>query len=454
MNPLVRVFLQQARPVEPLDETEGEQRREEVAELAADHGVVVLYARLVELAGRLVVAHHDLDLPAFLVHPVDGFGREVEVALENDRAERLSRLLVLGVVVFPVPLCPRKPRPLLGRRPRRVTERVEPLVPSPDLRLLEGNAVALGEHALERQHVVRPDEGGVALDRVEIVEAGVLRPVPFGRACGESLVAHQHAARHAALADEVLVGRDVEHVAGIALRADRLHPVEVERIQDGDVPRPLGLRLAREVRERIDLRLVRLERAVKANAGVRGDPLRPAAHEPHDPREGLADVPVQLRDRVLRERGVRMQFREEAAVVEFLQLVVAGAGIADAQRGHAPDLQSHVRRMLRRKVREDVRECRMAELGVRPVPDVDRRRRARHERRVFRGGDVVPVTDVADRRPLHRNVALALAAAADVLAHRVEVLVLAVRDDKGVPRPLDRQYFSRYGHVRGVPFFA
>ena len=80
-------LLQEPRLVERLYEPEGQHCREEVAELAPDDGVVVLDARLVELACRLVVPHHYLDFPAVLVCLVDGFRRKVKVALQHGRAE-------------------------------------------------------------------------------------------------------------------------------------------------------------------------------------------------------------------------------------------------------------------------------------------------------------------------------------------------------------------------------
>ena len=76
--------LQHTCLVEGLDEPEGQQGGQEVAELAPDDGVVIVGSGLVKAAGRLVITHDDLDFPALRIGLVDNLRGKAQVALKDD----------------------------------------------------------------------------------------------------------------------------------------------------------------------------------------------------------------------------------------------------------------------------------------------------------------------------------------------------------------------------------
>ncbi len=123
------------------------------------------------------------------------------------------------------------------------------------------------------------------------------------------------------LTDEFLVGGDVGHVAGEAFGAYRLFGLERRRTAR-DVPRALRPGLAGEVTERVDPRLVRLQRPVYQQVVVQPHAGGPALHEQRDHGTGPAQVVEERRYRVPREGDTGMHLGEEALLVGILQLAV------------------------------------------------------------------------------------------------------------------------------------
>ena len=78
-------LFQQLSLVKGFNQAEGQERGQEVAELASYNGVVILHPGLIELAGGFIEPHHDLDLPALFVGFISGLSGKVQVALQNDR---------------------------------------------------------------------------------------------------------------------------------------------------------------------------------------------------------------------------------------------------------------------------------------------------------------------------------------------------------------------------------
>ena len=79
------------------------------------------------------------------------------------------------------------------------------------------------------------------------MQARVLLELLLRRRARESLIGDYHALGDAAFPDEVGVGGDVQHVAGVAHRADRLPSVQVEGKKHRYVAAPLHPGLPREV---------------------------------------------------------------------------------------------------------------------------------------------------------------------------------------------------------------
>ena len=222
---------------------------------------------------------------------------------------------------------------VLLRRLPGVPEGIQPSRAGPRL-LVRDAGVAL-QDPFEGEHRVAPDELGVPLHRVQVMEVGVALEARRGGGGGEALVGDDQPPFYAVLLDEVAVGRGVEHVPGEALGAYGLHPPDVEAIEDRYVPGALDPGLPREVGERVHPALVGLERPVDQQARVGAGRLGPPPHERYYPRIGLAEAEEEAGDRVPRKRRPGPDLGEEGGVVGLLQLAVLYPGVHHPEHGDA-----------------------------------------------------------------------------------------------------------------------
>ena len=245
-------------------------------------------AGLIKAAGGLVIAHDNLYLPALRIGLVDDLGSEIQVAFQNDGTERLPARFELLVIISPLRLGPFEVVLLLLRGLRRVAERAQPLALALHLGLLIGYALMTRKQCLEGQHLVTPDEPGVALDRIEVVQVRMSREVGLGGGCRKALVPDNETPCDIVLRDEGLVRGVVQYVAREALGAHGLHCVEVKRVHDGYIPTSTHGRLAGEVRQAVHLGLVGLQRPV--NEKMMAHPYR-GSPVPHEVNEAGAVLP-------------------------------------------------------------------------------------------------------------------------------------------------------------------
>lgn len=202
-------------------------------------------ASLVELAGLLVVAHDRLYLPALRIGLVDFRGLHVKVAFQDHRPE--PRLLFLeSCVVIVLRAVPDEVRLFLCR-PSLVAEGIEELPASFDGRLPVENVVVSLQDSLVFVHGVPFRQLRVPFHRIEIVKLRILLEALRRGRRREALVRDDNAFLYATFLDEIGICGHVEHVPGIALGTDRLLLLEIERIDDGNVPGALRPCLSREV---------------------------------------------------------------------------------------------------------------------------------------------------------------------------------------------------------------
>ena len=239
-------------------------------------------ASIVEFAGLLVVAHDRLYLPALRIGLVDFRGFHVKVAFQDHRSEPCLFLLESCVVIVlcavPDEVC------LFLCRPSLVTEGIEELPASFDERLLIDRECRHEPSGLPRIRTWSAfPQLRVPFHRIEIVKLRILLEALRRGRRREALVRDDYAFLYAAFLDEIGICGHVEHVPGIALGTDRLLLLEIERIDDGNVPGALRPCLPREVEQGIDAALVALKRPVDDEMVVHRDEFSPFPHERHDP---------------------------------------------------------------------------------------------------------------------------------------------------------------------------
>ncbi len=166
-------LLQQLSLVKGFDQTEGQERGQEVAELASYNGVVILHPGLIEFTGGFIEPHDDLDLPALFVGFISSLSGKVQVAFQNDRPESLLLLPEHFKTVGLVLLCPAQPVPLLFGSFVAVTVGVKPFIRPGALFLPEGDPFISGEDAGKVQHVVPFNKFRIAFDRVQVMKVFV-----------------------------------------------------------------------------------------------------------------------------------------------------------------------------------------------------------------------------------------------------------------------------------------
>lgn len=397
-----------------------------------------MHARLVELAGLLVVAHDRLYLPAFRIGLVDFRRLHVKVAFQDHRSEPrllfLESCVVIVLRTVPDEVC------LFLCRPSLVAEGIEELPASFDGRLLVENVVMGLQDSLVFVHGVPFRQLRVPFHRIEIVKLWILLEALRRGRRREALARDDYPFLYAAFLDEIGICGHVEHVPGIALGTDRLLLLEIERIDDGNVPGALRPCLPREVGQGIDAALVALKRPVDDEMVVHRDGLRPFPHERDNPGDVLPKPFQKFGYRVSGKSDAGIGLREKGLLVSVLQLPVPDSGIADAEDGNDvyPDGISPV--VLEAELIDDVTEEAAAIDDVGPVLQVCGIRRQPLHR------DVCAVDDVSDGGAVDGDVTSSDPSASDPLLYGISVLVLSIGLDDSVGRPFDCEYLFGNGH--------
>lgn len=227
--------LQQAFFFEPVQQPVGKRLADEVDELVSVDGVVGMFPCVVELQSMLVEPHDEPDLPSRgIALPRLGWS-QVRVADEDDRPEAPAFLFVVpGIVVSvlsPVP----KIVALLLHGSDGIAEGIEEPAVGKRMLLILDAPPSVRENAFEKKHGMVSDHEGASLQRGKVVEVAVFLQSVLDGGYREALVRHDDSAGNPASVDEIGVCRGIQHVAGIAERADRLALLQVEGIEYGDV---------------------------------------------------------------------------------------------------------------------------------------------------------------------------------------------------------------------------
>ena len=399
-------------------------------------------ASLVELAGLLVVAHDRLYLPALRIGLVDFRGFHVKVAFQDHRSEPCL-LFLESCVVIVLRAVPDEVRLFLCR-PSLVAEGIEELPASFDGRLPVENAVMGLQDSLVFVHGVPFRQLRVPFHRIEIVKLRILLEALRRGRRRKALVRDDNSLLYAAFLDKIGICGHVEHVPGIALGTDRLLLLEIERIDDGNVPGALRPCLSREVGQGIDAALVALKRPVDDEMVVHRDGLRPFPHERDNPGDVLPKPFQKFGYRVSGKSDAGIGLREKGLLVSVLELPVPDSGIADAEDGNDiyPDGIGPV--VLEAELIDDVPEEAVAVDDVGPVLQV----------RGIRGQplhrDVRAVDDVSDGRAVDGDVPSSDPSASDPLLYGISVLVLSIGLDDRVGRSFDCEYLFWNGHDQSL----
>lgn len=399
-------------------------------------------ACLVELAGLLVVAHDRLDLPALRIGLVHLGRFHVKVAFQ-DHSPEPCLLFLESCVVIVLRAAPDEVG-LFLRRSSLVAEGIEELLPSFHGRFPVENALVSLQDSIVFVHGVSFRQLRVSFHRIEIMKPRILLEALRGGRRREALVRDDNSLLYAAFLDEIGICGHVEHVPGIALGTDRLLLLEIERIDDGNVPGALRPCLPREVGQGIDAALVALKRPVDDEMVVHRDGLRPFPHERDDPGDVLPEPFHEFGYRVSEKSDAGIGFREKGFLVSVLELPVPDSGIADAEDGNDvyPDGIGPI--VLEAELIDDVPEEAVAVDDVGPVLQV----------RGIRGQplhrNVRAVDDVADGGTVDGDVPSSDPSASDSLLYGISVLVLSVGLDNSVGWSFDRKYLFRNGHGQSL----
>ena len=304
------------------------------------------------------------------------------------------------------------------------------------------------ENIFEGKHGMVPDHEGASLQRGKVVEVAVFLQAVLDGGYREALVCHDDSAGNPASVDEIGVCRGIQHVAGIAERADRLAPLQVEGIEYGDVvpvPQP---GLVGVVRKRVDRGVVALQRPVDQKMVVYPHLFRSLPHERVDHGKLLSDVGEELGNGVPGQRYAGMEFGEEGILIFLLQLAVLHVGVAYPEHRHRIELHGIVMGIHLLYLGDHVGEEILAQLCIRPVKERGRQRRGVP----LYDGDVFPADDVADGRTVYGHVPAVHVTASDPLLD--SVVSCGCDIDYSVRRPFDGQNFLRNGHIQSLLYIA
>ena len=189
---------------------------------------------LVELACLLIVAHDRLYLPALRIGLVDFRRLHVEIAFQDHRPEPGLPFLESGIVIVLRAAPDEVGLFLCG--PSLVAEGIEEFLPSLHGLLSVENSFVRFQDSGIIVHRMPFRQLRVPFHRIEIMKLGVfLEALRRGRR-RKALVCHDYSLLYAAFLDKIGICGHVEHVLGIALGTDRLPLLEIERIDDGNVP--------------------------------------------------------------------------------------------------------------------------------------------------------------------------------------------------------------------------
>lgn len=171
---LISVAFQQSRLAEGIQQAEGQDGSKEIAELAANDGVVIMDPSLIEIAGGFIEPHDDLDIPPLAVSLISDFRRDIQITLQHDGPEGPLLLLQNVQVIGPVLPCPAEPVLFFCGSFAAVPEGVEPFIKALALLFPVGDAFIAGQDSGKVKHVMPFNELGVSFDRIEVMQIRVL----------------------------------------------------------------------------------------------------------------------------------------------------------------------------------------------------------------------------------------------------------------------------------------
>ena len=123
---LIVHVIQQMNRIKPVNQSAGQQRRQEITEFTADYRIVIMLAGVIEFTGGLVKPHEDFNLPALGISLVRDLRIKIQVAFKDNRTEYL--LLLAENLEFVIPGLLRIGKPvvfLFGSLPG-IPERIQP----------------------------------------------------------------------------------------------------------------------------------------------------------------------------------------------------------------------------------------------------------------------------------------------------------------------------------------
>lgn len=231
---VVRYPLEKRHPVEGFPETVCHDHGQEIDEFRPDDRPVIVDLGLIEHQDVLVEPEHDLDVPSLLVGFVGGLRFHIHIGHEHDGTELLAefvQFMRIVIIVFGDPCA------LLLGRPLGVLVGVQelPVVHAflPGCQpLLVRNIGIIVVHPVFRDAVSIAFEGYQEM-KVRTGIEGLLRG-----GIAELLVRYDDPPVHVVGLDEIAQCRDVHGVPGIRFAAYGFPRLDIEGVDDRDVPGP------------------------------------------------------------------------------------------------------------------------------------------------------------------------------------------------------------------------
>ncbi len=263
--------------------------RQEVDEFRADDRPIIVDPGLIEIRDVLVEPEHDLYIPPFFIRFVCRDGFQIQVGYEGDRTELLAEFgefrRIIGFMFL-------KPCILFFRGPVGISERIEVFSVGRPF-LLTGQTFVSWHIGIVVIHAVFGKAFCPSFQRYQEMKIRTRVDGLLGGPVTESFVCDDDTFVDPVRSDEISQCRDIDHVPGIRLAADRFAGLDVECIDDGDVLCAFLQGFSGEIGERVDLAFIGFQGAVDRDMVVCTHSFGPCSHERGYPRTGppqLVDV--------------------------------------------------------------------------------------------------------------------------------------------------------------------